>query len=180
MSKNPNSMVGTIVRLGSVAALSATFVAGVAPSTFAQDSRQNAAPYRDLARTVAQRYDQNPYRRRSLGRNRYRYTYNGRDYDYTVDNRRGNEDPREVADRARQNGYQQGLQEGQYDASGGSSKPNPQGHGAYQFALDGWDQEWGSGLTYQRAYREGYLRGYNEAFSRNRGPVRRPGRGRRY
>lgn len=174
MNANRISMVSKMFRLGSVAALSATFVAGVSPSAFGQGLQEDNAPYKNVTVKVAQRWDRNgPFRRQSMGRNRYKYFYNGRDYDYTVDNRRGDLDSREVADRARQNGYQQGLQEGQYDVSSRQSRPNPQGHGSYQFGLDGWDPNWGSGLVYQQAYRQGYQRGYNEAFSHARRPGRR-------
>jgi hypothetical protein len=164
-----------IGRLGTAVAIAAAFVAGSAPAPALAGTAGAVAGASGVQYVaVAQDHDDR-FSRRGLGRNRYRYTYRGRDYDYTVDNRRGSLDTREVAERASSSGYQQGLQDGQYDGSGASSRPNPRGHGAYQFALDGWDPDWGSGVVYQNAYRSAYVRGYNEAFSRtNHG--RRPGR----
>jgi len=156
------SMVAT--RLGTALMLAAIVVAGLAmPAAAAQDPYGNGGQYdRDRG-----------YHRKSMGRNRYKYSYNGRDYDYTIDNRRGDLEPREVAERAQRSGYDQGVQDGQYDVGSRTSRPNPRAHGAYQFALDGWDPQWGSGAVYQRAYREGYLRGYNETVSHNRGTAHR-------
>ncbi len=178
MNTRSTSAIGRVLRFGSVAALSAAFVASASAPVFAQDYHQDRGDQRDH-QDQGDRQDQrdhreSPFRHRSLGHNRYQYTYNGHDYAYTVDNRRGDLDPREVSQRASQNGYQQGLQEGSYDGSGGASKPNPAGHGAYQFGLDGWNEDMGSGLTYQRAYRQSYVRGYNEGFARSRRSGRRP------
>lgn len=163
-----SNQMGWVARAASALALAAVAVTGVAMPASA------AAPQYDRDRYDRDHdhdYDRDrdrQYRRQSLGRNRYRYTYNGRDYDYTIDNRRGDLEPREVAERAQQSGYQQGRQDGEYDAGTRNFRPNPQGHGAYQFALDGWDPNWGSGVVYQRAYRQAYLRGYNESVSYNR------------
>jgi len=129
---------------------------------------------RDWRDNDGHRWDRNaPFRDRRFGGNRHQYSYNGRGYDYTVDGRRGNMDAREVAQRAAQNGYRQGIYDAQYDARGRNSRPNPSGHGAYQFALDGWSQEWGSGTVYQSAYRQAYMRGYTEVFSHGQRPGRR-------
>src|SRR3954471_6509734 len=143
--KISNSVLGKVVRLGSVAALSATFIVGVSSTASAQgygqsndnnrdwrdshqnndrdrdwrDSRQsddNDRSWRDSHRNNddrdwrdddGRRWDRNGrFNDRNLGRNRHQYSYNGRAYDYTVDNRRGSEDARDVARRASQNGYE--------------------------------------------------------------------------
>jgi len=132
---------------------------------------ENDRDWRDDGGQRGDRYGR--FNDRRLGRDRHYYSYNGRSYDYTVDNRRGSRDAREVAQQASRNGYEQGIQDGQYDARFGASRPNPVGHGAYQFALDGWSQDWGSGNVYQSAYRQAYVRGYNEVFSRSQRPGRR-------
>jgi hypothetical protein len=54
-------------------------------------------------------------------------------------------------------------------------RPNPQGHGAYEFALNGWEEDWGNAGSYQQTYRryfmEGYQDGYgNRAFRQNYRP----------
>jgi len=101
----------------------------------------------------------------SYGRNPYDNGNNG-SYNGPVDNRRGNMDADDVARRAAQNGYTAGFERGQYDAQRdkGRPNPNPQGHGAYQFGLDGWSQEWGSGATYQQYYRSYFIQGYQDAY----------------
>lgn len=80
-------------------------------------------------------------------------------------NERGDLEPREVAERAAQNGYYAGYQRGVYDA-GQRNRANPQGHGAWQFALDGFDPEWGSAATYRSSYRDWFVRGYNDGYGR--------------
>ncbi len=80
-------------------------------------------------------------------------------------NERGDLEPREVGERGAQNGYYAGYQRGLYDAQR-RNRANPQGHGAYQFALDGFDPEWGSASTYRSSYREYFVRGYEDAFGR--------------
>jgi hypothetical protein len=87
--------------------------------------------------------------------------YGGRYYS----NDRGDLDRNEVAQRGAQNGYYAGYQRGLYDAQQ-RNKANPQGHGAYQFGFDGFDPEWGSASTYQSAYRQYFIRGYEDAYQR--------------
>jgi hypothetical protein len=186
MNKGNEAVYRKVIRFGSVMALATAATVGIgAPAqaqsgyqiTVAQD-RDRDDQYRDRDDRYRDRddyrrdrnYDQDRYRREH--RRYYNYNYRGQSYNYAVDNRRGDLDPREVAERARDNGYRQGIQDGQYDASGGSRRPNPKGHGAYQFGLDGWSQDWGSGLTYQSNYRSAYTRGYMEAFGN--GGRRRP------
>jgi hypothetical protein len=78
--------------------------------------------------------------------------------------REGDLDRDEVAKRAAQQGYYDGYQLGQYDRAQGTRRPNPQGHGAFQNALNGFDPEWGSALTYQRYYRQYFVQGHQAGF----------------
>jgi hypothetical protein len=82
------------------------------------------------------------------------------------DNREGDKDPEDVARAGAQNGYNAGFERGQYDGQR-RNKANPQGHGAYQYALDGFNPEWGSASLYQQYYRSYFIQGYND------GPGRR-------
>mgnify|MGYP000929596482 CR=1 FL=1 len=99
------------------------------------------------------------------------YGYNSANYGYGnyayYNNGRGDLSPNEVAERASRSGYYAGFQRGAYDGSRGF-RPNPQGHGAFQFGYDGFDPEWGSAQTYQQTYRQYFIQGYNDGFSRNR------------
>jgi hypothetical protein len=91
------------------------------------------------------------------------------------DNREGDKDRDDVARIAAQNGYNSGFQRGQYDAQQ-RNRPNPQGHGAYQFGYDGFDRSWGSASTYQQYYRQYFVQGYQDGYNRrsfNRSPYRR-------
>lgn len=78
--------------------------------------------------------------------------------------REGDLDREEVARRAAQQGYYDGYQRGQYDRSRGTRRGNPQGHGAYEHALNGFDPEWGSAMTFQQYYRQYFVRGYEAGF----------------
>jgi hypothetical protein len=88
--------------------------------------------------------------------------YNGGYYG----NRRGDLNSREVAERGAYHGYYDGFYRGQYDRNQGVRRPNPQGHGAYQFALNGWERDWGSAQTFQQAYRQSFMRGYQDGYGR--------------
>ena len=90
--------------------------------------------------------------------------YENGGYTGPIDDRRGNKSPRDVVRVAQQNGYRDGAQRGQYDRQQGVRRPNPRGHGAYQYALNGWDPEWGSGRTFQQYYRQTFLQGYQEGY----------------
>ena len=89
---------------------------------------------------------------------------------YYDDDHHGRMDPEWVARQAAERGYYAGYERGAYDASRdrGRPNPNPQGHGAYQFALDGWVPDWGYGATYQRVYRYYFIHGSEDAY-RQRG-----------
>ena len=125
-----------------------------------------------LASTVAvqaqYRRDQDPYYRRDRDRN------NDRDQDrrYRRDNRNGGYNGYQIA--ANQ-GYQDGLSTGSNDAQRGQSY-NPQrshfyrnGRGNY----GGYGNNGRYGNRYdQQAYRDGFLRGYDEGFRRYGGSNR--------
>jgi hypothetical protein len=81
------------------------------------------------------------------------------------DNREGDRDREDVARSAAENGYRAGFERGQYDASR-RNRPNPQGHGAFQYGFDGFDPEWGSASTYQQYYRQYFVQGYNDGYQR--------------
>jgi hypothetical protein len=77
--------------------------------------------------------------------------------------------------RSTQQGYYDGFYRGQYDRGQGIKRPNPQGHGAYEFALNGWTEEMGNQGAFQQAYRQYFLEGYqdgygNRAFRQNYRP----------
>ena len=91
----------------------------------------------------------------------YNYGY-GNNAPY-YDNREGDLDRDEVAERAAQNGYYAGFQRGQFDASR-RDNANPYGHGAYSFGFDGFDPSWGSASTYQQYYRQYFVQGYNDGY----------------
>jgi len=81
----------------------------------------------------------------------------------------------DFSQRATQQGYYDGFYRGQYDRQNRVKRPNPQGHGAYEFALNGWEEDWGNQSAYQQAYRQYFLEGYqdgygNRAFRQNYRP----------
>lgn len=82
------------------------------------------------------------------------------------DDREGDLDRQEVARRATQQGYTDGFERGQYDLRIGARQPKPQGHGAYETALNGWDPKWGSAQTFQQSYRQHFIQGYEDGFGR--------------
>jgi len=106
-------------------------------------------------------YGYNPY---GYGNSGYGNSGYG-NYGY-YNNGRGSLSSGDVAERARRSGYYAGVQRGQYDAAQGN-RPNPQGHGAFQFGFDGFDPDWGSASVYQQSYRQAFIQGYNEGFSRS-------------
>jgi hypothetical protein len=121
-----------------------------------------------LASTVAvqaqYRRDQDPYYRRDRDRDY------GRDQDwrYRRDDRNGRYG--NVYQIAANQGYQDGLSTGSNDAQRGQSY-NPQrshfyrnGHGGY--GGYGNNGRYGDRYQYQQAYRDGFLRGYDEGFRR--------------
>jgi hypothetical protein len=71
------------------------------------------------------------------------------------------------------NGYNDGFGRGAYDRQSGRRTPNPQGHGAFQQATNGYTDDLNGGMgQYQQIYRQYFIQGYNDAFSgrsQNRG-----------
>jgi hypothetical protein len=71
------------------------------------------------------------------------------------------------------NGYNDGFGRGAYDRQSGRRSPNPQGHGAFQQATNGYTDDLNGGMgQYQQIYRQYFIQGYNDAFagrSQNRG-----------
>jgi hypothetical protein len=91
---------------------------------------------------------------------------NGRYYDHR-DNRRDDwRRSHSFLQQAQQHGFNDGYQRGQYDRRMGTRRPNPQGHGAYEFALNGWERDWGNASAYRQSYRQAFLQGYWRAFGR--------------
>jgi len=66
--------------------------------------------------------------------------------------------------RAQQQGYSDGYARGRYDRSIGQRTPRPQGHGAFQYGLNGWTRELGSTGIYREYYRQSFVRGYQDGF----------------
>lgn len=121
--------------------------------------RQRSRNY-DRSRLPYYNGRQNPYYGNNPNYNGYGYG----NYPY-YNNGRGDLDRDEVAQRAAQNGYYAGFQWGQSDAAR-RNRPNPQGHGAYQHGLDGFNYEWGWASTYQQTYRSYFTRGYQDGYNR--------------
>lgn len=101
--------------------------------------------------------------------------YNDRDYRYDRRDNRRYDDRRynDVYSVAQQNGYRDGIRQGQedrarrrgYDADNSSE---------YRNALRGYRSEYGNRAAYQRAYREGFVRGYDEGYRRSTNTGRFP------
>lgn len=69
-----------------------------------------------------------------------------------------------IAERGAQQGYSDGYVRGQYDRQLGVRRPNPQGHGAFQHALNGWNPQWGGSSTFQQYYRQYFMQGYEQGY----------------
>jgi hypothetical protein len=89
--------------------------------------------------------------------------HSDRDYDTRED---GTIDPQSFTKRAAASGYRDGFERGEYDRRMGVRRPNPKGHGAYQFGLDGWDRTWGNRSTYQQYFRQYFLTGHQDGYNR--------------
>jgi hypothetical protein len=109
-------------------------------------------------------YNYPQYRRNNGYYGSYPNGYYGNSNPYYYDNREGSRDRGDVSRSAAQTGYYEGFQRGQYDAQQ-RNRPNPYGHGAYQFGYDGFDPSWGSASTYQQTYRQYFIQGYNDGYS---------------
>lgn len=109
-----------------------------------------------------------------------------RDRDRDRDYRRNDQNGRygNVSQVAYNQGYQDGVYTGSNDGQRGQNY-NPQrshfyrnGHGGY--GGYGNNGRYGGGYQYQQAYREGFLRGYDEGYRRNGGYNRRRGNNGRF
>jgi hypothetical protein len=65
-------------------------------------------------------------------------------------------------------GFEDGYLRGQYDRNIGVRRPNPQGHGAYEHALNGWVEDWGGAAAYQQIYRQYFMQGYEQGYAGRR------------
>jgi hypothetical protein len=70
-----------------------------------------------------------------------------------------------IAQIARLNGYQDGLREGADDARDGD-RFDPYDEGAYKEGDGGYKRSYGNKKAYEQIYRQGFMRGYQEAFDR--------------
>ena len=70
-----------------------------------------------------------------------------------------------IAQIARLNGYQDGLREGSDDARDGD-RFDPYSEGAYKEGDGGYKRSYGNKKAYEQIYRQGFMRGYTEAFDR--------------
>ena len=66
--------------------------------------------------------------------------------------------------RAQQQGYSDGYARGRYDRSIGQRTLRPQGHGAFQYGLNGWTRDMGSASVYRQYYRQSFVQGYQAGF----------------
>jgi hypothetical protein len=138
-------IINRISKLGAVAVLAATTVTGVGAVT-ASASPSPGPQYYHGRRVV-----RTPYRRPYSSYPAYGAA--------------------QGTGRAQQQGYVDGYNRGLYDRQTGRRTPNPAGHGAYQYALNGWTREFGSTGIYRQYYRNSFAQGYQDAFY---------GRGRRW
>ena len=74
----------------------------------------------------------------------------------------------ELGQTAANRGFEDGYLRGQYDRGNSVRRPNPQGHGAYEHALNGWVEEWGGASAYQQIYRQYFVEGYQQGFGGRR------------
>ncbi len=129
-----------------------------------QDSFYGKARNRSYDRSSLRRWDNrnSPYDTYS---NYPSYRPNPYENNPVYNNGEGDRDRTEVAESGAQNGYTAGYERGVYDSQQ-RNRPNPQGHGAYQFGMDGFNPEWGSASTYQQSYRSYFIQGYEDGFNR--------------
>lgn len=73
---------------------------------------------------------------------------------------------------AQSQGYNDGLREGDKDMRA-RKRSNPYSKGRYKKATNGYSSRMGSKEAYKRIYRQAFVRGYNDAYSRNNRGYRR-------
>jgi hypothetical protein len=140
MNTKMDRLYRKLTRIGSTLALGAALLLGV--SIVPAQAQYGSRYHRDDSRYRNGRYDNDRYRR-----NDWRSS-------------------RSLVQQAQQFGFNDGFRRGQYDRQNGTRRPNPQGHGAYQFGLNGWERDWGNSSAYRQSYRQSFLEGYWRAFGR--------------
>jgi hypothetical protein len=73
---------------------------------------------------------------------------------------------RDLERRAYDNGFREGVEEGQNDARRNRDF-SPQRHSEYRDADQGYHRDYGDREYYRRSYRQGFEAGYRESYSRN-------------
>jgi hypothetical protein len=141
MNTKKDSLYRKITQTGSTLALGTALLLGV--SIVPAQAQYGSRSHRDDSRYRNSRYDHDRYDRRDDWRS-----------------------SRSLLQQAQQYGFNDGYQRGQYDRQNGTRRPNPQGHGAYQFGLNGWERDRGSSYAYRQSYRQAFLEGYWRAFGR--------------
>lgn len=140
------------------------------------------AGFNDSMNNRPRRYDRSDVER-VLGRDLERtyeddYRYDDRDYrrndrDYDDYGRGGRNDVYRIA---QENGYRDGVRQGQDDANR-RRRYDYNDDSRYRDASSGYRSEYGNRDAYRNAYREGFRRGYDEGYRRygnNRSGVRLP------
>jgi hypothetical protein len=134
------------------------------------------AGFNDSMNNRARRYDRADVER-VLGRDLER-TYEGNDRDDRRGDWRGgrNDGRNDVYRIAQENGYRDGVRQGQDDANR-RRRYDYNDDSRYRDASSGYRSEYGNRDAYRQAYREGFARGYEDGFRRNgnnRGGARLP------
>ncbi len=141
--------------------------------------------------TAQAQYPQYPDRDGQYRRDRDRDWRRNRDRDRDWDRDRDRRDDRYGRNRgygnygrygntyryAEDRGYQDGLNTGSSDANRGQSY-DPQRSHYYRNATYGYDSSYGNKGAYKQAYRDGFLRGYEQGYRRYRGGYGRRNNGR--
>jgi hypothetical protein len=109
------------------------------------------------------RYDRDDW---YAGRDDRSWRNRDRDRDWRDRDRDGRNDRNDLYRVAQQNGYREGLRQGQDDAYRRRSF-NYENTSRYRDALSGYRSEYGNRDDYRRAFREGFRQGYEEGY-RNR------------
>jgi hypothetical protein len=106
-----------------------------------------------------------------------RYDPYNRDRDYRNDRRGdynyGRYNRNDMYRIAQENGYRDGLSQGQNDSARRRSY-NYEDDGRYRSASSGYRSEYGDRYTYSQAYRDGYRRGYDQGYRNNNSRSRFP------
>lgn len=123
---------------------------------------------RALGRNLKDTYNDDRYDRDDWypGRDDRSWRNRDRSGDWRDRDRNGRFDRNEIDRLAQENGYREGVRQGQDDASRRRGF-NFENDSRYRDALAGYRSEYGNRDDYRRAFREGFRRGYEEGY-RNR------------